>query len=218
MKKFILFFLVSSLLSTSFAQEEGASEEETAATTEESAEATPAPTSTVKAKKVTSRETWGVNVAALQWNEKLKLQQGLTSESDNANYNGMIVTIQKEVTYYRWGWNFGAFIGAGRANGGGDNSLDYSEGKVAFTVYGVSPRAFYRFSGRINAGISVLAFMKNADWPAASGQTIDSGRNMNVMPMADLNIRLFQKWDFYQGLGPLAEGSTMWKVGATYRF
>lgn len=64
-----------------------------------------------------------------------------------------------------------------------------------------------------------MLFYKNIDWPKeTSTQTIDSGRSLNVTGIADLNIRLFQKWDFYTGIGPLTEGSTLWKIGVNYRF
>ncbi|WP_291516342.1 hypothetical protein [Bdellovibrio sp. ArHS] len=205
MKKSILFLFVSFLLSTSYAQDVALGNE------------APLLSDDVM-ENAPSQEGWGLNISALQWNEKLKVQQGASGISDTANYNGVVLTLQKEVTYGHWGWSFGAFFGTGRANGGGDNSLSYSEGKVTFTVLGVSPRAFYQFSGRINAGVSALAFVKNADWPTASGQTVDSGQNNNLMPMVDLNIRLFQHWDLYQGLGPLSEEGTLWKIGATYRF
>lgn len=250
MRKIYLSFILSSLLATTSFAQEAAPEEElptpaeaaaaetsvtpapaptessTPAATTEAAPSTttesttPAPVATRAKAPRKSLEAWGVGLSALQWNEKLKLQQGITSESDFANYNGMIVTFQKEVTYYRWGWSAGVFIGAGRANGGGNGSvINYQKSKVAFTVFGVSPRVFYRLSGRINAGVSAMAFMKNIDWPKdVGGQSVDSGRNLNVMAMPDLNVRLFQKWDFYSGIGPLAEGSTLWKIGVNYRF
>ncbi|MEK2646008.1 hypothetical protein [Bdellovibrio sp. BCCA] len=229
MRKIILFLFLSSLLAhSSFAQE--AATEEEVAPTETSAAPTTEPTTTTEtpapAKTVArvvrpkSLQSWGVGISALQWNETLKLQQGITADKDVANYNGLILTAQKEVTYYRWGWSFGGFVGAGRANGGGNSTvISYEKSKVAFTVYGIAPRVFYRLSGRINAGLSAMAFMKNVDWPKdATNQTIDSGRNLNVMGMADLNVRLFQKWEFYSGIGPLAEGATLWKIGVNYRF
>ncbi|WP_374074003.1 acid shock protein [Bdellovibrio bacteriovorus] len=239
MRKIFLFLFVSSLLAhSSFAQEATSEEEDPAASSETAApteaatptteaapaEATETPAAPAKtaarAARPKSLQSWGVSLSALQWNENLKLQQGINTDKDVANYNGLIVTLQKEITYYRWGWSAGAFIGSGRANGGGNSSvITYEKSKVAFTVFGVSPRVFYRLSGRINAGVTGMAFMKNIDWPKdATNQTIDSGRNLNVMGMADLNVRLFQKWEFYSGIGPLSEGATLWKIGMNYRF
>lgn len=167
-----------------------------------------------------SIKSWGVQVSSIQWNQPLKIQENITIDSDVANYSGMTLGLHREITYLRWGWSFGGFIGSGRANGGGNSSLiTYEKSKVPFTVFGIAPRAFYRLSGRINTGVSALVFMKNAEWPKDStSQSIDSGRNLNVMPVVDLNIRLFQKWDFYSGIGPLAEGATFWRIGANYRF
>lgn len=220
MRKIFLFLFISSLLAhSSLAQEATSEEEEEPAASSETAAPAEAKTAT-RAARPKSLQSWGVSLSALQWNENLKLQQGINTDKDVANYNGLIVTLQKEITYYRWGWSAGAFIGSGRANGGGNSSvITYEKSKVAFTVFGVSPRVFYRLSGRINAGITGMAFMKNIDWPKdATNQTIDSGRNLNVMGMADLNVRLFQKWEFYSGMGPLSEGATLWKVGMNYRF
>jgi len=36
--------------------------------------------------------------------------------------------------------------------------------------------------------------------------------------IADMNVRLFRKLDFYQGIGPMAEGTTLWKIGLNYRY
>jgi|GEM_PF-1421674 len=219
MKKIFLFLFVSSLLAHTALAQEAPSEdsEETPAATE--AAETPAPKTTAKP-RAKSLESWGVGLSALQWNEPLKLQQGVTNDTDYANFNGMTLSLQKEISYYRWGWSMGAFLGSGRASGGGNSSaISYEKGKVAFTVYGISPRVFYRLSGRINTGLTAMIFMKNIDWPEDAGnQTINSGRNTNLMGLMDLNIRLFQKWDFYSGIGPLAEGATLWKVGVNYRF
>lgn len=167
-----------------------------------------------------SPNTWSVGLSTLQWNDKLGLRSGLLSDSDFANYNALILTAQNEIIFKRWGWSLGAFIGSGRANGGGNGTvITYEENKVAFTVLGVTPRAFYRLSGRITAGLSAMIFTRNIDWPTdSSSLTVDSGRNLNAMGLVDLNIRVFQKWDFYQGIGPLAEGSTLWRLGVTRRF
>lgn len=219
MKKIFLFLFVSSLfLHTAVAQEAATEDSDEVAAPAETTETTAAKTTTKPRPK--SLESWGVSLSALQWNEPLKLQQGVTNDTDYANFNGMTVSLQKEITYYRWGWSMGAFLGSGRASGGGNSSaISYEKGKVAFTVYGVSPRVFYRLSGRINTGLTAMIFMKNIDWPKdASNQTISSGRNTNLMGLLDLNVRLFPKWDFYSGIGPLAEGATLWKVGVNYRF
>ncbi|AHZ85032.1 hypothetical protein Bb109J_c2339 [Bdellovibrio bacteriovorus] len=210
MKKWMFVLIATLLTQNVLAQEE--------AETEEAPSAEAAPVATAKKPAVRARENWGFSLSTLQWDETLRVQDGITSTKVPANYNAITVTIMKEITYYRWGWSAGAFIGAGRANGGSDAD-PYLSDKVAFTTYGISPRVFYRLSGRINAGVTGMLFYKNIDWPKeTSTQTIDSGRSLNVTGIADLNIRLFQKWDFYTGIGPLTEGSTLWKIGVNYRF
>lgn len=199
-----------------WAQEDTEIEDTPAAEAAESAGTSATPAATPK--KVRSRENWGLSLSTLQWDETLRIQDGITNSHVPANYNAVTITAMKEVTYLRWGWSAGAFIGSGRSNGGSD-SEPYLADKVAFTVYGVAPRAFYRLSGRINAGLSGMLFFKVIDWPKASStQTVDAGRSMNISALMDLNIRLFQRWDFYTGIGPLTEGSTIWKIGVNYRF
>lgn len=213
MKKWMLVLMACLLTQNVLAQEETDTEETPAA----EAPAAPA-TTTAKKPAVRARENWSLSLSTLQWDETLRIQDGITNTKVPANYNAITVTIMKEVTYYRWGWSAGAFIGAGRSNGGSDAD-PYLADKVAFTTYGISPRVFYRLSGRINAGVTGMLFYKNIDWPKeTSTQTIDSGRSLNVTGIADLNIRMFQKWDFYTGIGPLTEGSTLWKIGVNYRF
>ncbi|WP_347357538.1 hypothetical protein [Bdellovibrio sp.] len=210
MKKTLLLLLTMSLLAhTAYAQEES----------DDSSSETPAAETTAKKSPGTrSQESWGISLSTVQWNETLRVQDGINMSRQPANYNAIIVTLMKEITYYRWGWSAGVFIGSGRANGGVAGE-GYLQDKVAFTTYGASPRGFYRFSGRINAGITLMGMYKNIDWPReTSTQIVDAGRNLYVGGLLDLNIRLFKKWDFYSGVGPLTEGTTLWKIGANYRF
>lgn len=208
MKKILLLLAFTTTFShTALAQEEESSEEDGI-----SVETT---TSSSPRKSISH---WGVSLSTLQWNETLRVQDGVTNSKHAANYNALTVTALREITYKHWGWSFGAFIGSGRANGGAEGSA-YLADKVAFTTYGIAPRAFYRLSGRVNAGLSGMMFYKNIDWPENTGtQQIDAGRKLFAMGLLDLNVRLFQRWDFYSGLGPLTEGATLWKIGVNYRF
>jgi hypothetical protein len=176
-------------------------------------------TSTETAEVLPTFANWGLSVATMNWNDKLKLRQGITSDTDFANYNGIAVTIQKEFNINRWGYTFGVFFGSGQANGGGNSSaITYQQSKVNFMVAGISPRGFYNFSDKVSAGVSALVFNRSITWPDANSITVDAGRNINATILADLNFRLFEHWDFYQGVGPLAEGATMWKLAVAYRF
>lgn len=217
MKKYLFIFLLSLFtFQPCFAQEEESTTAPAAnagdqMSSEEGEDGLPVETKTQVVKAIT--------LSSIMWNDTLKLQQGITTDKDFANYNGLILGVQRDVLYHRWGWSLGGFIGSGRANGGGvATNLTYQQDKVPFTVYGVSPRIFYRHTGRINLGITGLAFMKSIAWPTDGTINIDSGRNLNMMAMLDLNIRLFPRWDFYSGIGPLREGATLWKIGLNYRY
>lgn len=171
-------------------------------------------------KKFKSYAIWGLALSSIQWNEPMMLQQGLTFADDSANYSGTILTLQREVNHSTWGWAVGIFAGSGHAVGGGNaQAITYQKSKVPFSVYGISPRLFTRLSGRINAGISLNAFLKEITWPNESADlVVDSGRKMNATAIFDLNVRVFRNWDFYSGIGPLGEGGTLWKIGINYRF
>jgi hypothetical protein len=201
MKKIFLTFFISSLAAgATLAQE-----------TEKSVTAVSAPA---------ANRRWSVGLSTLQWNEELRLQSGPTTDKDVANLNAVSLSAQTEFTNKFYGWSLGFFLGSGHASGGGNSSaLPYQESRIAFTVMGVHPRLFYRLPGRISAGVTGLVFSKSISWPAGNpSRTVDSGRNLNAMLMLDLNISLSQSWDFYQGLGPLSEGSTLWKLGVSKRF
>ncbi|QDK38354.1 hypothetical protein [Bdellovibrio sp. NC01] len=239
MKQYILTSLlaVSLISSAAFAQEtktdEAApkAEAESAAMAPESTEATsstetaaPAENTSVTEikpkKKVSSISSYAVGLSTLQWNEPLILKQAGQTYNDVANYSGLSISFQKEVVYYRWGWNFGGFFGTGRANGGGNvSAITYQKDKQAFTILGISPRAFWRLSGRVNVGVTGMAYMRSVDWPSDTpGLTVDTTRNFTLTALADLNLRLTDTIDFYQGIGPLDKGATFWKIGLAYRF
>ncbi len=242
-KLIILSLLVSSLLPlTAFAQAEAAKEESTPApesstteapaaspessttpTTEapatESEEAKSVATAPVKKKTVTSVTSSAIGISTLQWNEALLLKQAGKSETDVANYSGLALSYQKETIYYHWGWNFGGFIGTGRANGGGNaTTIAYQKDKQAFTIIGISPRVFYRLTSKVNVGLTGMAYVRNVEWPTdTAGLTVDATRNFTLTALADLNLRITDQIDFYQGIGPLDKGATFWKIGLAYR-
>ncbi len=87
-----------------------------------------------------------------------------------------------------------------------------------FTMAGLAPRGFYRLSDKVSLGLSAMIFSRNINWPEPSGKSVDAGTNVNASLLADINLRLFDHWDFYQGLGTMNAGSTLWKLGVAYRF
>lgn len=138
-----------------------------------------------------------------------------------ANYNGLAVGFAKETTFLHWGWNFGVLFGVGRAAGGGDDTgtgISYSQDKQAFSIIGLTPRVFWRLANRVNVGASAFVYSRNIDWPSETAMNVESGRKMNTAVLADLNIKLLNQWDFYQGIAPLEAGATLWKIGINYRF
>lgn len=237
MKKHLLHSLLAASLISSAAFAQDATKTDEAAPKAEAESAAMAPETTTETpaasaentttaevpkpkKKVTSIASYAVGLSTLQWNEPLILKQAGQTYNDVANYSGLSISFQKEIVYYRWGWNVGAFFGSGRANGGGNvSAITYQKDKQAFTILGVSPRAFWRLSGRVNVGVTGMAYMRSVDWPSDTpGLTVDTTRNFTLTALADLNLRLTDSIDFYQGIGPLDKGATFWKIGLAYRF
>ena len=172
-------------------------------------------------KKITSIAQWTAGLSSLQWNEQLTVLKAGKTSYFPANYNGLALGLSKETTYLRWGWNFGFLFGVGRASGGGDDSatsISYNQSKQAFSIVGITPRAFWRLTNRVNVGGSAFIYSRNITWPDDSTMSVESGRRLNTTIIADLNIKLLNQWDFYQGIAPLEAGATLWKIGINYRF
>jgi hypothetical protein len=164
-------------------------------------------------------KNWSLGISFLQWNEVLRLEQAGVARNDVANFNGMAFTASRTVTYYQWGYTLGAFLGSGRANGGGTDEVlsSYDEIKVPWTMMGINPRAFYRFSGRVSFGMTVPVLYKQITWPESdTGITADSGKKLNIIALFDMNVRILNNIDFYQGIGPIGSG-TFWQIGLAYR-
>lgn len=221
-KKIILFSLFMFSISSRLAFAQSDADNETPTLTAESSDAdsTSAVTAAV-AKKTTvkSLTTSAIGVSTIQWNEPLILQQAGKSERDVANYSGLALSYQKETIYYHWGWAFGGLLGTGRANGGGNAaSIAYQKDHQSFTLIGLNPRVFYRLTGKVNLGVTGLAYYRSVMWPTDSaGLTVNATRNFTLTALADVNLRITDRFDFYQGLGPLDTGATFWKVGFSYR-
>ena len=162
---------------------------------------------------------WVMTASTLIWNESMELQSGITTFQDVANYGIAAVTIRREFTAENWGFHLGGFFGAGGVNGGGNSpTIEYTEGNVPVTVIGATPRLFYNLSDRINLGASSLIFVKTVTWPTKAGVRVGAGRNMNAAFIFDINVKLFDNWEFNQGLGAVAEGNTLWNIGISRRF
>lgn len=175
----------------------------------------PATASTTKG-KVRRLENWNIGVSLIQWSEELRLRQFGVTTNSIANLSGFLVSVQKDYTYLRWGWSAAAHLGAGNANGGTPGL--YEQNKIAFTMFGASARGFYRLSGRINFGTTLMIFNRVLEWPEETNVMAESGKNPNVMAMADLNLRLAKDWELYQGLGHVGDNGTLWRIGLNYRF
>ncbi|MFM6928715.1 MAG: hypothetical protein ACKOX6_09630 [Bdellovibrio sp.] len=190
-------------------------------TSEETANTTVTASKPHPRKKITSVSQWTAGLSSLQWNEQLTVIKAGKTSYFPANYNGLALGLSKETTYLRWGWNFGVLFGVGRASGGGDDAattISYSQSKQAFSIMGITPRLFWRLTNRVNIGGSAFVYSRNITWPDDATTNVESGRRLNTTIIADLNIKLLNQWDFYQGIAPLEAGATLWKIGINYRF
>ncbi|WP_413575047.1 hypothetical protein ACLVWU_12370 [Bdellovibrio sp. HCB290] len=162
-------------------------------------------------------EFWIIGLTSLQWNEKLSVTQSGSSESSNMSLNGAGLTVEREFEKAQWGWSIGALIGAGRANSG-----PFANGvkvdRQTFKTYGINPRAFWKLSDQVNLGGTIYIYHRSLDLPSTSDVSSSAAKSTNAAIMADLSLRIFTDWDFYQAIGPLDEGAYLWKIGLNYRF
>lgn len=175
-----------------------------------------APGTSTAAQKNRRVEDWLVGAQLFLWSEEMRFKSGSGTNTHVANFNGAVWSAQKETFFYRWGWSGGLFIGTGKAAGG--DGGDYNQNRVIFTLFGGQARVFTRLSGRANLGTSVLIFNRGITWPTENSVEAESGKNPNVVPLVDINLRLSKHIDLYQGMGPTADGNTLWRVGANLRF
>lgn len=188
--------------------------------------ATPSTTSMVKApepppvKKSPYRTDILVGVSYLAWNEKMQLQQNATTAQDDANFVGATLNVEKNMAFARWGWAYGLTAGSGKASGGsGGSVVTFQKGNQPWFLYGAYAKLYQKWSGRLYVGFTVPVFVRQIDWPTdQNGVYATSGKPVNLALLLDLNLRLNQKWDLYQSIGPFGDqGSTLWRLGISYR-
>jgi hypothetical protein len=186
----------------------------------------PAPTSTAKAleppppKKSSYRTDTLLGISYLAWNEKMHLQQNATTADDDANFVGTTFNVERNMAYARWGWTYGGTLGTGKASGGsGGAVINFQKGNQSWLLYGAYAKLYQKWSGRLYVGFTVPVFIRQIDWPSdQNGVFATSGKPVNLSLLLELNLRLNQKWDLYQSIGPFGEaGSTLWRLGVSYR-
>ncbi|UYL07566.1 hypothetical protein B9G69_010970 [Bdellovibrio sp. SKB1291214] len=161
--------------------------------------------------------SWAVGLTSLQWNENMTVSQLGVTTSSNMNFNGIGLQLQKEIHYMRWGWSAGALLAAGRANAG-PFSNDLKVERQNFSMLAITPRLFWRLTNKVNVGGTAMIYMRNIDLPSGNGVEAAAGEKYNVAVLADMNLRIFKAWDFYQAIGPIDEGAYLWKIGVNYRY
>ena len=83
----------------------------------------------------------------------------------------------------------------------------------------VSPRWFYRWTGRTDLGIDLAAFYKSSTWSDPSGSlTIKSGAEMITGAFVDMRVRFNPRWEMIQSFGMVyKDESIYWRLGMAYR-
>lgn len=158
----------------------------------------------------------------LQWNEKMELQSVGLVDSDQANFSGMGISVEKNMAFAKWGWSVGATYAQGKASGGGNGQvLYYQKGNQGWSAYGLFLKGYQKLSSRIYLGLEAPVLFKSISWSqgANSNLSIKSGRDINLGLLFAMNFRLNQDLDLTQSIGTLnlADGSTFWKIGLGIR-
>ncbi len=206
MKQFIILTSIV-LLSVSAGAQKNAN-----ATVTKSAAAAPGP----------ALERWLLTGEFNSWVEKLSVTNGSGGMQDSkASYYGMGIGVEKNFYYAKWGWGIGGGIAGGSAVGGDKNTgLKYFEARVPWTALRITPRVFYRMGPKVDLGIDLSSYFKNADWPSGTNgdMSVQSGSKMITGGFIDLRARVGQSFEYIQSFGMVYKDETMyWRVGLAYR-
>lgn len=164
--------------------------------------------------------TWHLGLSSLQWNEEIILAQGGSIELETANYSGISMALKKIMPLNsNWDWKAEVFLGAGQANAGRNNTMNYKKEKENFTIFGAIPGVFYNLSEQIKLGTSALIYLRNIDLSALSPNTSATAvQNVMLTAAVDLNLRISENFEFNQVVAPLKSGATFWNLGIGYKF
>lgn len=205
--KFLLFAILT--VSTFASAQEAPVPQNTAA---EPALATPTETE--------NENGWNLGLSWVQWNEKINLQSGAVSDQDNANFKGLNFHFENKRTHSDGGWAVGAAFGSGLATGGGKSALvTYQKGNQAWTSLGLHAKVFKKMSEQLALGVMVPVIYRQVKWEnLPGGLPVDSGNDINLGLLFEIDFKLSKKFSFYQDIGPFSSsGGTLWRLGLAYQ-
>jgi hypothetical protein len=153
----------------------------------------------------------------LQWNEKMHLQSGGTTDSDVANFVGNSLTLEKNFSNEQWGFSYGGMFATGKAAGGGNSTIvNFQSGNQSWSAIGGFGKIYQKINPRFYVGLMTPLYWRQMKWSSSS---VTSGKDLNMGLLIETTFRLTPKIDFFQGIGTLSftEGSTLWRIGVNYR-
>lgn len=159
-----------------------------------------------------------IGISHIQFQEDLKLQKTITRDTDLASYRGTVLQFQRQSSVQEYGLSIGALIGMGRAvSAGAGENLSYSSG-ANWTLLGVTPKAYYRWTRPISFGLQGLAFFKNISWASIDGISAESKHSFNFALLADITTQLSPEFELVQSVGSINGDATLWKIGVNYLY
>jgi len=156
------------------------------------------------------------------WFEKLQIANvasGVTQDSQ-ALYYGFGLGLEKNWYHKNWGWGFGGAALAGSATGGDKSgTLTYFQARVPWWGGRLSPRVFYRWTGRTDLGLDLTAFYKHSAYPTNDGTlTVRAGSEVITGAFVDMRVRFSSKFEMIQSFGTLYKDTSIyWRLGMAYR-
>lgn len=155
------------------------------------------------------------------WFEKLTVTNAAgTLQDSQALYYGFGLGLEKNWYHGQWGWGLGSSLLGGSATGGDKSgALAYFQARVPWWALRVSPRLFYRWTGRTDLGVDIAAFYKNSTWPDSTHLlTIKSGSELVTGAFVDMRVRVNAKLEMIQSFGMVyKDESIYWRLGLAYR-
>ena len=166
--------------------------------------------------KVFTYSSFGIS--HIQFQEDIKLQKNITRDTDLASFRGTVLQYQQQSSVQELGFSMGAIVGMGRAVAGGTGEKLSFSGGTNWVLFGVTPKAYYRWTRPISFGVQGLAFYKSISWKDADGISADNKHNFNFALLADISTQLTPEIEFVQSVGSLNGDATLWKIGINYLF
>lgn len=170
-----------------------------------------------------ARNTRQLNVSFVSWAEMMDITSGPIEQADHSQFYGL--ALGRSVERFKagsWGSIGEGSIMFGQANAGKSSPKDlmYQTNRKSWMGAQASLRFAYRPSSQVALSAGPVLLYRSIKWPdEGTAFEIKSGSDINLGAMADIRLRMANRWELRQSLGTLAfKASTYWAFGVGYLY